>query len=293
MPPRHRHDTGATVVVDVLLPAPGDRPQPHPASPDTGAQMRDHHAMTRTEDYRAALASGRDPEALTLAESGLPGPRGNLELIAALAAFADEPTLRRWAALSPQEAPGDQPLVVLAAGGIVGLGRFVAGRADLLAELHEHARDPRWRIREAVAMAFQDAGRADPGALVDLLQPWLSDPEPLVQRAVMAALCEPALLRDVAVAVRVIDALEAITTSLVGRPDRRAPDVRVLRQALGYGWSVAIVAAPDAGKQAFERWLTSADPDIRWIVRENLRKARLTALDRDWVAACTKRAGLS
>ena len=245
--------------------------------------------MSRIDDYRAALARLPDPEPFALAESGLPGPRGNLELIAALAQTSDEPTLRRWAALSPTEAPGDQPPVVLAAAGIVGLGRFLAGRPDVFGLLHERASDPRWRVREAVAMALQGAGAANPAALIELLAPWTSDPDPLVQRAVVAALCEPALLRDAAVAARVVGVLDAITASLTERRDRRSESIRVLRQALGYGWSVAVVGSPAAGKPAFERWIEDPDPDVRWIVRENLKKARLAALGAAWVASCTSR----
>jgi hypothetical protein len=245
--------------------------------------------MTRTSDYLAELAAGRDLVELALAESGLPGPRGNLELIAALAAFADEATLLRWSAIPVQDAPGDQPAVVLVAAGVVGLGRWVAGRPDLLALLHDRARDPRWRVREAVAMAFQDAGRAEPAVVVDMLGPWVTDDEPLVQRAVVAALCEPALLRQERVADRVVGVLDTITDSLVARSDRRATDVRVLRQALGYGWSVAIAAAPVAGMAAFDRWIASDDPDVRWVVRENLRKARLRSVDPVWLASASAR----
>jgi hypothetical protein len=244
---------------------------------------------TRIDEYRAILLDLPDPEPFALAHSGLPGPRANLELIAVLAELADEATLRRWAAMSPDEAPGDEPPLVLAAAGIVGLSRFLADRADLVDRLHELARDPRWRVREAVAMAFQRAGAASPGTIIGLLRPWAADPDPLVQRAVVAALCEPVLLRDPEVAARVLGVLDAITSSLAARADRRSEPVRVLRKALGYGWSVVIVATPGIGKPAFERWLDDGDPDVRWIVRENLGKARLTRLDSAWVAACRAR----
>jgi len=245
--------------------------------------------VSRGDEYRAALARLPDPEPFALAHSGLPGPRGNLELIAVLAETADEATLRRWAALSPEQAPGDQPPVVLAVAGIVGLGRFLADRPDVFPLLHECARDPRWRVREGVAMALQRAGATDPAALVVRLEPWAVDPDPLVQRAVVAALCEPALLRDEVPATALVGVLDEITASLLARTDRRAESVRVLRQALGYGWSVAIVAAPEAGKPTFERWIDSADPDARWIVRENLGKTRLGKLDPAWVASATAR----
>ncbi len=49
----------------------------------------------------------------------------------------------------------------------------------------------------------------------------------------------------------------------------------VVRQALGYCWSVAIAADPVDGLPAFARWRGSPDPDVAWVVRENLGKARL------------------
>jgi hypothetical protein len=59
-----------------------------------------------------------------------------------------------------------------------------------------------------------------------------------------------------------------------------------LRKGLAYCWSVTVVACPDVGKPAFAKWLPSPDPDIRWILRENLGKARLVRMDRAWVAQC-------
>jgi hypothetical protein len=32
-----------------------------------------------------------------------------------------------------------------------------------------------------------------------------------------------------------------------------------------------------------ERWLSSINPDIRWIMRENLKKNRLLPMDAAWV----------
>jgi hypothetical protein len=76
-----------------------------------------------------------------------------------------------------------------------------------------------------------------------------------------------------------VDLCATATTALAARPrtERRATDVRVLRQALGYCWSVAVAADPEAGLPRFEalREDPDPDPDVAWIVRENLRKARL------------------
>jgi hypothetical protein len=35
-----------------------------------------------------------------------------------------------------------------------------------------------------------------------------------------------------------------------------------------------------------EHWLSSPDKDVRWIMKENLKKNRLAKMDRGWVQAC-------
>ena len=54
--------------------------------------------------------------------------------------------------------------------------------------------------------------------------------------------------------------------------------MRTLRQALGYGWSVASAALPADGLAALHRLEGVDDPDLAWITRENLNKARLRRL---------------
>ncbi len=99
-----------------------------------------------------------------------------------------------------------------------------------------------------------------------------------------AALCEPRLLADPRYGSAVLNILDAITASILSVEARRDPDFRVLRQALGYCWSVAVAALPEQGKAAMERWCVSNDPDIRWIMRENLRKRCLQRMDNSWTA---------
>ena len=40
-----------------------------------------------------------------------------------------------------------------------------------------------------------------------------------------------------------------------------------------------------------ERWLADDDPDVRWIMRENLGQARLARLDAAWVERQRARLG--
>jgi hypothetical protein len=69
------------------------------------------------------------------------------------------------------------------------------------------------------------------------------------------------------------------TANLLALPaaQRRTPEARTLRQALGYCWSVAVAADPVPGLPAFLA-LEEDDPDLAWIVRTNRTKSRLRRL---------------
>jgi hypothetical protein len=245
--------------------------------------------MSRIDDYRSVLLQTVNWDAYLQQESRLPGPRGNLELAQAAAEEGDEAAFRRWLAFDSDKAPINTPLEFLAFCGTLGLGRLLGeGRHDLLPELRRLASDPRWRTREAVAMALQRLGDADMEALLREMEAWALG-TPLEQRAAAAAICEPRLLRRPADVCRVLSILDAITSSVVSAGDRRSEAFRALRKGLGYCWSVAAAAHPDAGKQAIERWLACDDPDVRWIIRENLKKNRLDRMDAAWVETSRSR----
>jgi hypothetical protein len=167
--------------------------------------------------------------------------------------------------------------------GAIGLGRLATdGCVELLEELRNHANDGRWRVREGVALGLQRLGARDMPMLVTTMREW-SHGSLLERRAAVAALCEPPLLRDVAAASGVLAVLDEITIGLLEERDRRAEDFKVLRQALAYGWSVAVAASPADGKPLLEKWLQSPDKDVAWLARENLRKDRLKRMDAAWV----------
>ena len=95
---------------------------------------------------------------------------------------------------------------------------------------------------------------------------------------------EPRLLAQAPHARAALQILDQITASIERVNNRRSSDFLALRKGLGYCWSVAVVALPDEGKALMERWLIHADKDVRWIIRENLKKARLVRMDSGWVS---------
>ena len=245
--------------------------------------------MSKVDSYRQQLRQVVDWDSFLLAESRLPGPRGNIELARAVAEEGDAALFRRYLHLGVERAPANTPRAFLAFCGTLGLGRLlVDGDAKALTTLRSQASDPRWRIREAVAMALQRWGEADMEALLEEMTLW-SKGGPLERRAAVAALCEPRLLVEAGHVVRVLEIVDVVTASLLRERDRRSEAFRALRKGLGYCWSVAIAASPEQGMPAFERWLGCPDGDVRWVVRENLRKARLVRMDAQWVESMLDR----
>ena len=244
--------------------------------------------MNKIETYRVTLRTLPLPEwdAYLLQESHLPGPRSNLELAQAVADEGDAALFERYIAMDATQAPVNTPGEFLAVCGAIGLGRLlVEGRLELFATLRRLASDTRWRMREGVAMALQRLGDADMELLLGEMERWTSGANFLEQRSVAAALCEPRLLKKPEHARRVLAILDSITTSLLGiaETERRSEPFQALRKGLGYCWSVAVAALPQEGSACMERWFPAKDKDVRWIMKENLKKNRLERMDSAWI----------
>ena len=238
-----------------------------------------------------AVASGRK-KVLTsylMAHSNLPGPRGNLELAEAFArrveqaaARAPEPLWRlclELAATGPDRAPVNDPGEFVAFCGVRGVGAVAVAvpdhYADAMSHLRAAARDPRWRVREAVAMALQDLIASRGAQVLHDLEAWVEGEDWLAMRAVAAGIAEPRLLKDAALGRGALALHKMIVTLLMGGGAIKSDALRALRQCLGYSLSVVVAALPAEG-WTYMRELTSTQNDqVRWIVRENLKKTRL------------------
>ncbi len=225
--------------------------------------------------------------------SGLPGPRANLELMYSFASAVSSLKLQEWqwelilwmASVSPSKAPHNTPREYLSVCGTTALGALVAAglprprRRAALAAIRRAASDPRWRTREAAAMALQLIGEKDPALLRGIVDQWLPQASLLEKRAIIAGLAHPPILEDADFTLYCLTVSRAIISS-VRQQDagaRRSEEFRVLRQGLGYAISVFVEKCPGEGFELLEKAAAWKDPDIRWIVKENLKKKRLSA----------------
>ncbi len=244
--------------------------------------------MSKLDEYRQQLSSLSDWTPFLLRHSGLPGPRGNLELAAAFAELADAVKVRPYLSIPIEDAPENSAKVFLVFCAITALGKMVArGDSEHIATLRTFACDPRWRVREAVAIALQYIGDSDMKALLAIADHWRGG-NWYEKRAVAAALAEPRLLKQSASTREVLKIFNNITKDIAGARRPSDESFKVLRQSMGYCWSVAVAALPERGKPLMEKWLGSANADVRWIMKQNLNKNRLIKMDEAWVKRCMK-----
>lgn len=241
--------------------------------------------MGKVESYREILRQTDEWEEYLLRESRLPGPRANIELAQAAAEEGEAEWFQHLLSNDATNAPANSPYEFLAFCGVLGQGKLLeSGHMEALETLRECASDPRWRIREAVAMALQRLGRSDMNTLLTEMIRW-SKGNLLERRAAAAGPCEPGLLREVEIGQRVLRILDTITSSILEEPDRRSVEFKALGKALGYCWSVAVAAQPEIGRPLMETWMEVEDPDVRRIMKQNLKKKLLLRADTDWTQA--------
>jgi hypothetical protein len=241
--------------------------------------------MTKINNYRQTLKKLDDWIPFLMKESGLPGPRGNLELAYAV---AEEGTKEQFEEFLCYEAKENTPEVFLIFCGILGLGKLAASQTERFDQLCKYASDPRWRVREAVATGLQLAGDQDMDLLLTEMQKW-SKGNWYEKRAAAAALAEPRLLEKPKHTKQVLQILDRITAAMEIANHPKDESFKVLRRGMGYCWSVAVAALPEDGKPLVEEWLNSPNKDIHWMMKENLKKNRLVRMDPDWVKMCKVR----
>lgn len=244
--------------------------------------------MSKVDLYREKLRGMSEWKEYLLEESRLPGPRANIELALAVAEEGEEELFSQLLTYSAEKAPVNTPYEFLAFCGVVGQGKLLEnGQLDALRTLRDCASDSRWRIREAVAMALQGYGRSDMESLIEEMRDW-SEGNLLERRAASAGLSEPILLTDAENSRHVLRILDRITDSILRETDRRSDYFIALRKCLGYCWSVVVAAQPEIGKPFMERWFSIEDSDIRWIMKQNLKKKRLLRADSEWTASSSE-----
>jgi len=141
-------------------------------------------------------------------------------------------------------------------------------------------------------MGLQLIGEQDLAAMKEIVEQWMQNGDWLVLRAVAAGLAHPPILKDPGAALYAVETAGALVKafSRADAKERKAESFRVLRQGLGYSLSVFAAASPGAGFALLRTCAAVRDPDLRWVVRENLKKKRLS---QDFPKECAAVAAIS
>lgn len=217
--------------------------------------------------------------------SKLPGTRMNEDLAEAFAlacrargAKADALALA-MARMSADQAPGATALEFLP---VVGLRAIAArgtadgkARATALSELHAHADDLRFRVRDAVVAGLVRLGAAGGDALVGDVASWMDGY--FHAAAVLRALGEDGWLNAIQEAGPVVERLDEAFLLVQGAPRAAArwPGHKALIETLG---TVPGAVAARFGVPVFDmlvRWAAAKDPALREVVEKVLTLRRL------------------
>ncbi|QQZ59436.1 hypothetical protein JI735_22655 [Paenibacillus sonchi] len=234
-----------------------------------------------------------------LHESGLPGPRANLTLAGSFAGLFARPEVTEtawelisaWSHLPESEAKTGDPQEYLPFCAVWACGAHYAHadsirRSQAEERLQAAMNDGRWRLREAAAMGLQSLGEYDFALLRELLDGWRSGATLLEQRAFVAALAHPPLLKAEANVLYCLELaagiMDGIRSSDSGPAERE--HFRVLSKGLEYSLSVFAASLPQPGFAMLRKYAASGDPRLIKIVKSNLGKTRLTKNYPDEVA---------
>jgi hypothetical protein len=194
-----------------------------------------------------------------------------------------------------ETAPVDEPGEFLPFCGAIGVGALGATCPDVTAQALDRllnlAGDPRWRMREAVCFGMQRMLLRRFESMMSMLEQWVQAGSPLALRAAAAAVAHPPLLMRPEAAGRALKLHASIFDHLARTPptERREDAFRVLRQGLAFTLSVVVAHQPDEGFALMHTLAGVDDSDLRWILRQNLKKRRLSKAYPERVQAVSDR----
>lgn len=249
---------------------------------------------------RAVTGHHRPLEFYLREHSRLPGPRANLELandLAYLLASASSKHPDTVLSLIHAFANGNRntlidntPAEFVMLCGVVAAGACAAVRSEwreqVIEMLGHYACSPSWRVREAVATAFQHLLTADAKMILPYLSQLAVSKNFLQQRAAVTAIAEPRLLYVPELAENALLLQRTVFEHMSHTPatERKCEDFRTLRRALGYTLSVVTAVLPEKGFALMCECALWNDTDINWILRENLKKKRLAKFSHEITA---------
>jgi hypothetical protein len=222
--------------------------------------------------------------------SNLPSPRGNLELAKAFADLVKDNSSNQseklwqlcseFIKITAEQAPTNNPMEFVAFCGAEGIGAIGSVSPQYFKQtlliMKVQANDSRWRMREGVCFGLQRLMAGHGMAVIEQFEEWLDNATLLELRVIAGSVADPPLLKDNKLANAALALHKEIFKKVLIIADRKSENFRILRKALGFTLSVVVRATPEPGFEFMRQLVNSKDADVRWILKENLKKNRLT-----------------
>lgn len=225
-----------------------------------------------------------------LSESSLPGRMGNLTLIKVVAENMTlnqvnpldwYPIFSEWLSITSD---GNDPYTDVLLTGLESLGaiyQFASEemKKEIDALLHQSLNDPRWRVREIVTESYKWIGT---NAFTNLTTSFdillLNEPTPLEIRGILATIAHPNLLKtteQLAYAQKIMsnafDYFIHFDSTKFSMDDKK-----ILQKGLAFAPSVIVSCSPNIGFDYFDELITLDNQAITRLIKENLKKKRLS-----------------
>ncbi|MFX1233961.1 MAG: hypothetical protein ACFFBY_05315 [Promethearchaeota archaeon] len=225
-----------------------------------------------------------------LNNSHLPGRRANLELANAFADISAEfkvsNSKKLWdlclflISFTPDKAPTNNPKEFLPFCGTWAIGAIGSSNPEYYNEsltiLKAQSNDQRWRMRESVAFGLQKLLIQHPHKTLIELKNWIGDEDWLTMRAIAAGVAHPSVLINNKISKIALVLHELIFSKIISCDDFSSDEFKILKKGLSYTLSVIVQANPVEGFKFLEDYIIMENKPIQMIIKENLKKNRLT-----------------
>lgn len=252
--------------------------------------------MTKRQDYYDdvfPLLKNNDFDNLEqymLTHSNLPGRMANLTLISLIADIMGEnlsiakswfPTLNIW---FDAKADGDNTETILLLTALESFGAIYhhstkEQQLEITAQLKNSLNDERWRVREIVTESYKRIGLSSYDELISQFEAILAERiTPLEMRGLLATVAHPELLHSEQ-QLTFSQKIMILTFNFYTDFDLTQftkEDKLVLKKGLSFAPSVIISKNPKEGFLFFDTLIATQNKDITRIVKENLKKKRLS-----------------
>ncbi|MGL4108370.1 hypothetical protein [Clostridium sp. LP20] len=192
--------------------------------------------------------------------------------------------LCKWSAIDYGQAPTDSKEEFLPFCAIKGFGEFytygsVKEQRYILSVFQSAMNDRRWRIREAVTMAFQRIARNNFFSIKKIINKFYPDSNLLEKRAFITSLADPVILKKESNVIFCLDLSEKILKEIMILTPKELNSIefKILSKSLESILSIFVAYLPNEGFEMLKKFsiVSGDEKDISRILKSNLGKVIL------------------